>query len=835
MNKRDPVVNYHHQKTESNMSKRARDMAFRHFNKGVSLIEKGLHEDALDILEQAEEQAKEADSPQILVAVLQTYADLLFAHERKDEALERYISVSDILEKEPEHLSLEQRANMYSNMALALENAGNKEEARKKYDVSSQDYRKLIGEEPDNASYLSNAVSTLNNMGALLADMGRNGEALDAFEEAFDLHERTSDNKVDDEYQHKRVTILENLMNIPLENATGVDEERYARLLEQYAEINTDEKGSSKMSTALQNIARILEKEGKTDEAFIKLEEALDTVLEQFDAMPEEPENRKVLVEILRDMNRLLENEKSPEKQLEKYELMLNISRKLLASMPENTAYQLNVAFALDIISNLLKDAGRIEEATRRIGEAVDIAVDVIRNGNEDNYSLQDMIIIVQDMISLIELAAGDARPGLYSELLEKIEAPAQENIELGLICADIYNSNGMLLAEKGSHSEALDNFKKAFNTYQTVSHATGDSSKMNAVQASIAQMQFSLGQYDEALDGYMELVRAGNVDREYADRIEEILSGKEKKAEVTGNVEILKTVYDSILDIRTELLGMIPDPEGRNAEKISELQEKIADLMVAMGMNREALLAYEQLQDTDQTNRYHGKILKLLEKIRMSAGGMQETEKQETLEFLLSKYNKFLEGDGNDANIEGNRAAVIENIAFLLSERQEAEEAGYMYDYAIDAYTHLSELEPESFFPLERIASINTRIAELAVSVGDREEAQSRYEKALGVYSSLIDADPSSIGYQLDHASVLDGMGALYLTIEMHNEAKWCYENALKAYGRIMENEPENPSYRSNVTITLENLGYVLELMGRKEDALWMYENARKIEEGIE
>ena len=830
-----PVVNYHHQLTETNMSKRARDMAFRHFNKGVSLIEKGLHEDALDILEQAEEQAKEAESPQILVAVLQTYADLLFAHERKDEALVRYIAASGILEEEPEHLSLEHRANMFSNMALALESAKRKVEAGEKYEISVEGYRELIQKEPSNTQYLSNSVSTLNNMGALLAEIGKNGEALDAFEEAFELHDRTAEKGNDAEFQQKRATILENLMNIPLENATGMDEERYTRLLKQYEEINTDDKGSSKMSTALQNIARMLEKEGKTDEAFMKLEEVLEIVSRQFDEMPEEPANRKMLVDILRDMNRLLENEKNSEKQLEKYELMLKMSRKLLNSMPENISYQLNVAFALDIVGNLLKDDGRVNEAIKKLEESVDIAAKVLDSGNDENYSLADLIIIIKDMISLIELTDDDAKPGLYRDLLEKIKVHGQENLELGLICAEIYNETAGILAEKGNINEALDYFKKALSTYETVSHATGDSSKMNAVQASIAKMQFTLELYDEALDNYVELIRTGNLNGEYADMIDEILSRKEKRAEITGNVDILKKEYDRILDIRTELLGMIPDREGKNAGKIRELQEKIADLMVAMGMSREALLAYEQLQETDATNRYQDKILRLIEKMRMSAGSHKGAEKQEILEFLLSRYNKLVETNSNDASIVGNRASVIENIADLLSERQEAKESGYMYSYALDAYTHLSDLEPENFFPLERIAAIHTKIAELAIGVEDSEEAMSRYEMALGIYRTLIDADPSSIGHQLDHASILDGMGALYLTLGKHAEAKWCYENALKAYGDIMEYEPANRSYRSNVTITLENLGYVLELMGRKEDAQWMYENARKIHESIE
>jgi tetratricopeptide (TPR) repeat protein len=818
------------------MSKRARDMAFRHFNKGVSLIEKGLHEDALETLQQAEEQANEADSPQIQIAVLQTYADLLFAHDKKEEALNRYLAASDILEKNPNYMSLEQKANMFSNMALALENAGKKEEAREKYKISAQNYRELIKEETSSASHISNAVSTLNNMGALLAEIGRNGEALDTLEEAFNLHERATGSNEETEYQQKRATILENLLNIPLDDTSGIEEERYMELLEQYAEINANNKGSLKMSTALRNIAHMREKEGNTDAAFMKLEEALEIVSKQFDDKPDDPENKKMLIDILRDMNRLLENVEQSEKLLEMYGVILQMSRKLLVSMPDNTSYQLNVAFALNIIGNLLKDTGKVNEAIPKMEESVGIAVQVLEKEKEDSSSLQVAISFIEDMLALIGVVEDSStKLELYSRLGHEIKEIGEENLEIGLINAGICNKTGRILAEKREYSEALVYFKKALHTYETVRHATGERSKMNDVLESMAHMQSNLGHIDEALKIYMQIVKAGSLNRKYAESIDEILIDKEKIADNTGNVDVLKKEYEKIIESRTELLGLMPDEQGKNTYRIKVLQEKIADIMVAMGQNREALQAYEQLQETDNTNTYLPKIVKLLEKIKISAGGQQSAKKLEVLEFLLSRYNKLMKTMVNNALIAGNRASIIENIAQMLSEKGETEEAGNMYTYALDAYANLSELEPESVYPLERTAAIHTRIAELAASVSDGDEAKTRYETSLETYRVLIDANPSSMEYQLDYAGVLDGMGALFLNMKMHAEAKKSYEDALKSYGEIMEAEPENKSYRANVTITLENLGYVLELMGRKEDAIWMYENARKIENGIE
>ncbi|MEZ5334718.1 MAG: tetratricopeptide repeat protein [Methanolobus sp.] len=816
------------------MSKRARDMAMRYFNKGVSLIEKGLHEKALETLEKAEEQAKEADSPQIQVAVLQTYADILFAHDRKKEAIERYYTVSELIEEKPDYLSHEQRANMFSNMALALEKEGRKEEARDKYLISVENYRELLDKDTGNLPEISNAISTMNNMGALLAEMGKNKEAVYILVEALDLY--GTPDSIEEKHQHKRTTILENLLNIPLEGTEGIDKNRYSELLEQYAEINDTNRGSLKMSTALRNVAHMNEKEGNTEDAFRKLEEALEIASNHFDRKADDPVSKKMLIDLLRDMNRLLENEEQSEKLLDMYDVVLRMSRKLLASMPENTSYQLNVAFSLNIIANLLKDTGRIEEAIGNMEESVAISLNVLEKEKDDSLSVQAIVAMTEDMLELIAMSDDNSKKlELYSRFDEKLKACGEENLDTGLISATIATESGRILSENGNYPGALESFKKALHTYETVRHATGDVSKMNDILENVAETQRSMGLADEALGSYMKLVKIGVSPEKYSKKIDEILQDKEKLAVEKGNIEMLKREYEKIIDSRTEMLGLIPDNDGKNTENIRQLQEKIADLMAGTGQEREALQMYELLQETDDSDRYKNKIIKTLEKINLSATGRHEADELETLEFLISKYNSLVKTAEKDSSVIERRAGLIEKMAHVLSEKGEAEKSGDMFENALHAYTDLSELQPENATPIEKIAAIHVRIAEIATGTGNGEEAERRYENALENYRFLLITNPSSISYQLDYAGILDGMGALYLNMALHAEAKRSYEGALKAYGEVMESEPGNRAFRTNVTITLENLGYVLELMGRKEDAMWMYENARKINDGIE
>lgn len=814
------------------MSKRARDMAFRHFNKGVSQIEKGLHEEALHNLRKAEEHVKETDSLPIKVAVFQTYADILFSHDRKEEAIERYLDAAKIIDKDPEHMPLEQRANMFSNMALALEGVNRIEEAIERYQLAKNNYMKLVENEPANTSYISNAVSTLNNMGALLAEIGDNKEAFITFEESLKLQESLMESGArKKEDQNKRTTILENLLNVPFDETIDISEEKYGKLLEAYhSEINERDTSSVMLPLVIHNYAKLLETKGEKHSAFSKLEEALGIVSKQLDEEPDNSNSRKITINILKDMNRLLVNEENEEKLLDKYELILSISRKILAAEPDNTSFQLNVAFSLDIIGNLLKGSGRLDEALLKIKESSDIVMQVLETEHDDDETLKAGLSITEDMLQIIELLDEETKLDIYTDFGERIKSLSRENLEFGLIRADVCNKTGEILAGNKKFTEALESFEQALSIYDTVKHATGDDSKLNDVLENKARSQFELGLYDEALLNYMKLIKAGISDSRYADRIDEILLAKEKKADNTGNLELLEKEYEMILEIRTELLGLVPDDNGKNAARIKEIQEKQADLMLASGRSKESLELFEQLQENEGTGRYLSKIMSVLEKIKIDAGKGSASEELQMLQFLLSSYNSLMEKFPDKISLLSSRASVIDNIAYILSEKGENEEAEYMCKYALDSYYEIAELDPEQSYPVERIAALHSRIAEIAFSMGDADEAKARYETSIRTYRSLIESDSAGITHRLDHAGVLDGMGSFFLNMGMYREAKNCYESALRSYAKIMEQEPDNLSYRSNVTITLENLGYVLELMGRKDDAQWMYENARNI-----
>ena len=112
-------------------------MAVRHLNRGVSFIEKGLYEDATHALEEAENEAREAGSPEILAGVLQTYADFLLSDGREEEAVERYTEAEEIVVElsGKGYETTEKLATICSNIASVLEKKGDRSEARARYEV----------------------------------------------------------------------------------------------------------------------------------------------------------------------------------------------------------------------------------------------------------------------------------------------------------------------------------------------------------------------------------------------------------------------------------------------------------------------------------------------------------------------------------------------------------------------------------------------------------------------------------------------------------------------------------------------------------------------------
>ncbi|WP_406659980.1 tetratricopeptide repeat protein [Methanolobus sp. ZRKC3] len=875
------------------MSKRARDMAVRHLNKGVSLIEKGNYEDAQHALSEAEMHAKESNSPEILASVLQTYADLLYSNGLENEALERYYQALDTISENgvPSYMDKGQLAGMFSNMASILELKGNMEEAKDKYKRSIAGYEEIIlKKESSNKKDMANAVSTLNNFGAFLAELGENEDAKKNFDKALLIMDKleVNDNS-DNDSTFDKVTVLENLLNAQdsendLEGTKDKYEElaniyramisddpadqyykqRLASTLGTYAKLllRNEEEGKAKvileeiidllnalsdednvslmyeMASARSSYAACLDKEGETLAAKEEMAKAVQIIMILLGPGKFDPKYIPKAEAILEDLIRLSDREADANRKIDDYDTILKLSECLITADPSNVSHKLRMAFSLNVRGMILADIGRLDEAVSDMTRAIGIVFNEFEN-EPSNPSYQSA---VKSMITDLEII-GKENEGkewtlkVNQLILKELQTHESTNDNLtDLEEAILFEENGNILAENGQYEDALKNLQYAEKAYERIRNSDPESAehalKVQSILLKTGELHSQTGQIHESLDIYLKLFRMQPSQKKYRDKLESSLDRIViDLAEEKGKFEDLIGKYAEILAVYGELIGAEPENQDYPA-KVLNLKEQLANVMLDNNKPEKALDIYCELLEIEPNNSfYRSKAVRTLDKFKMDIEAKENTdEKIDYYGLLLSKYDRFIELDPANISILSAKADTLWNMAELMENSGLVESAAANYKLVGRAYSNLLELEPTNLKYQNNLALSKARLASLLTEIGEVIDAKQTYETALQMYEILLEDDENSISYQQNIAHILGNIGYLLLEEGQIEEAKPVYEKALRVYANLMDLEPENQYHLENVAATLNNLGYILENMGRKDDAEWMYEKARSL-----
>ncbi|MDW7733281.1 MAG: tetratricopeptide repeat protein [Methanolobus sp.] len=868
-------------------------MAVRHLNSGVSFIEKGLYADATQALEQAETDSRDADSPEILASVLQTYADLLLSEGREEKAIGRYTEAEEIIvELSGKGYDVtEQLAGLFSNIAPVLEKEGDRSEARKKYEAAVNNYDKLLENDRNNITYRSNAASTLNNLGALLAEEGEHEAAQESFQKALDIMEGIPEEEKESiPFQFKMATILGNLLD--LETDTGQlkgQEEKYGQLVETYRKIvrmdpsetsykdrlsvalvaygdrmaiaGEKEEAKEKYKEALDVLEKLSDEKEDTNEYGLRIvavlnklasyfaekqyrESAKNNLLKALDLMekllaqdPSNAENRLRTVAVLSDLNNLVENEEASEAKLACYELIERLSEKLLAINPSSLPYRLNVAFAQNIKGNILAKLDRKDEAVSEFTKAIDSALEILQSNTEDTYCQAASSLIDDLGVFADGTEDSEERLRIHGIVLNKLEELADiypEDTSIKADIAEVLEKIGKMMIESKNYEDAEFVLGETTSIYnELLSNETGNESyaaKLSSVLLSMGNLQTELKNREGSLDIYLRLFRMAPADPIHGMKLDAVLTEIEAAPQHADSKEELLAEYEKLLAIREELLGNEPD-NSQYHRNLSGLRERIADLLIDLGRSDEGLgILCSQLSTQDRSS-YTRKVIDALEKFRLSIKEKDDTEEMiRDYGVLLGTYDKLIDMGLADVRIREERAEVLEKLAVLHDENGSIEKAKINYGSALSAYAELQASEPSGIPVLMKTGNLKCRLASLLTDMGNREDAEQMFRSALDDYQELLEYEPSNISYQENSAYILNNLGYLLLEEGLFREAKPLYENALKMYAYILDTDPENMSCKANAACTLNNLGYILENMGRENDAMWMYEKAREL-----
>ncbi|WP_167848761.1 tetratricopeptide repeat protein [Methanolobus halotolerans] len=869
-------------------------MAIRHLNRGVSFIEKRLHADATQALEQAEKDAREADSPEILANVLQTYADLLLSEGREEDAFERYTEAGEIIVElsGKGYETTEQLASIFSNIAPILEKKGYISRAREKYEVAVNNYEKLIEREKNNIAYRSNAASTLNNLGALLAEEGEYEASKESFQEALNIMEDSpADVKESIPFQFKMATVLGNLLD--LETDTGQfkqTEDKYRQLIETYRKIiRMDPLETSyleRLSLALITYGDRMALEGKKEDSGEAYKEALD-ILEELpdkkengneyylrivtvlnkrasyfaekeyhesaknnlikalelleELLENDPSNtdiRSRTVAVLSDLNNLAEGEEASEAKIACYGVIERLSEKLLDINPSSLPYRLNVAFSHNIKGKILAELDRENEAGSEFTKAVDSALEGLQSDMEDTYCHTTSSLINDLEIFAARIKDSEERLRIYGIVLNRLEGFADMCPEDRTIKADIagvLQKIAKIMIEKENYDDAEFVLGETAAIYdKLLSIKSGDenySAELSSVLLSLGDLQSELKNQEAALGTYLRLFRMAPANKKYGSKLDSILAETEASPQYAENKEVLIAEYEKLLAIREELLESEPD-NTQYSRNLAGLRERIAGLLLDIGRSEEGLdILCSLLSTRDSSSYLVSKVIDALEKFRLSVSESDNThEKISNYGLLLETYTKLSDMGLADVSVQEKRAEILEKLALLHYENGSLEKAKTNYGYALSAYTKLHSAQPSDIAVLVKTGNLKCRLASLLTDAGHTVDAQQMLRSSLDDYQGLLEHEPSNISYQQNTAYILNSLGYLLLEEKLFKEAKPLYENALKMYVQIIDSDPENMSYKANAACTLNNLGYILENIGRENDAIWMYEKAREL-----
>jgi len=252
------------------MSEDLRGEAWQHLQKANSKIERGQYTDALAALAKAEKLAHKAESPDILSAVLGTTASVLQSKGMFDESLKLH---TDALNIQEELAKIDPFFNTWvagtlNNLGALLSDMGRPEDAKTRYERALEMREALLATDPQSSVYQSWVATTLNNLGALLKNMGRPEDAKTRYERALEIYEALlATDPQSSVYQSDVSMTLNNLGALLSDMGRPEDTKtRYERALEmREALLATDPQSSvyqSNVSMTLNNLGALLNNMG---------------------------------------------------------------------------------------------------------------------------------------------------------------------------------------------------------------------------------------------------------------------------------------------------------------------------------------------------------------------------------------------------------------------------------------------------------------------------------------------------------------------------------------------------------------------------------------------
>ncbi|WP_445476331.1 tetratricopeptide repeat protein [Methanococcoides methylutens] len=837
------------------MSKRSNDMALRNFNKGMSLLNDGQQEDALECLMKAETDARNAGSPGLLVNVLQAIGGIMESDGMVGKAIDMYSEASGMLEDmaDSDPSFVEHKALALSKTASLLTEQGDSLEAIPFFEKAVASYDKLLAKEPRNAAYCSGATSALNDLATILAETGNNEKAKEMFGKALKLSGKMVVlDPLNRENSTKALMIQANLANLLYEMGLMQDARlNLERAFDGYSGIMDDDPSNSilreqsldllenlvnalmatgEYDSAKERIHELVELlprdatdapsfSGKVSDIFMRLtklasrraaENMLDDTRSIFESsitvilklLEEEPDNGiylDIFRNILLEMEKLLALESPDAEKESDYDFLISMYEKLCQMDPADLSCRTKIATLYDEKGSFLMNAGMVEKAIDMYSEALGMLGDI---PDQDPSFAKHKALAMSKKASLL-LEQGDVLNAIpffekavasYDKLLA--EEPGNAAYCSG--AASALNDLAIILAGEGNNEKAKEMFEKALelSDKMVVLDPLNKSHSTSAltIRANLANLLYEMGLMQDArLD--LERVFDG-----YSVLMEDDPSNStlcEQSVELLEKlVNALMTIgeYDSAKERLCKLVELLPGAKANDPD----FSGKVSDIFMRLTKLASRRADENMLGDTRSIHETSIiAILKLLEK---------EPDNGIYLDIfrnILLEMEQLLTMDSLDAEKEAD------------------------YNFLISMYGKLCQMDPADLSYRTKIATLYDELGTFLMDAGMVEKAIDMYSEASGMLEDMADPDPSFEEHKAlaicKTASLLTEQGDVVKAIPF-------FEKAVASYDKLLAKEPGNDAYCSGAISAMNDLATILAEEDDNEKAKGMFEKALEL-----
>jgi serine/threonine-protein kinase len=265
----------------------------------------------------------------------------------------------------------------------------------------------------------------------------------------------------------------------------------------------------------------------------------------------------------------------------------------------------------------------------------------------------------------------------------------------------------------------------------------------------------------------------------------------------------------------------------------------------------------------------------------KLKAHGLESLRKELLLQ-AKEYYEKFVEGQGAEPDVQLERGRVYARLADITSETGSASDAIQLYLQALDIFQllareyednrdlrseqaqahsrlglsyqqtgqpalakdaldqaltlaeELTREAPEVAEYRNQLARVTYNEGRLAQVTGQPEQAAAMFRRAQECFERLVREYPDGADYHDLLGKTLGNLALLYAASGKSAEAKVAYKDALSLFAQLIAKHPEVPEYQNLLAMTYHNIGFLHRNLGELGDAQAYYEKALPIKEHL-